>query len=43
MLTKGGSESPIDLTKALDVDINSEEFWQKGFDVIKNMVEELSK
>ena len=43
MLSKGGSESPEELTKTIGVDINSEEFWQKGFDVIKDMVEELGK
>lgn len=41
MLAKGGSESPIDITKAVGVDICSEEFWQKGFDSIKRMIEEI--
>ncbi len=43
MLSKGGSESPITLTKAVGVDICSEKFWQKGFDVIEMMMEKLEK
>ncbi|MBU0457173.1 MAG: M3 family oligoendopeptidase [Nanoarchaeota archaeon] len=39
LLSKGGSESPLDLTKAIGIDITSEEFWQKGFDLIKKMIE----
>jgi oligoendopeptidase F len=38
MLEKGGSESPIAVTKAVGVDITSEKFWQKGFDVIEKMI-----
>ncbi len=38
MLAKGGSESPVDIAKAVGVDITSEEFWQKGFDVIQEML-----
>jgi oligoendopeptidase F len=41
MLSKGGSESPITMTKAIGVDITSEKFWQKGFDVIKRMIKEI--
>ena len=41
MLAKGGSESPIEITKAVGVDITSEEFWQKGFLVIEKMIENL--
>ncbi len=43
MLSKGGSESPIAITKAVGVDICSEEFWQKGFDVIEMMMEKVEK
>ncbi|MEW5896908.1 MAG: M3 family oligoendopeptidase [Nanoarchaeota archaeon] len=42
LLSKGGSESPLEITKAVGVDICSEEFWQKGFDAIGKMVEEVS-
>lgn len=41
LLSKGGSESPLDITKAVGVDINSEKFWQGGFDVIKGMIDKL--
>ena len=41
MLAKGGSESPIDITHAVGIDICSEEFWQKGFDVIEKMIDEI--
>ena len=43
MLSKGGSESPLEITKAVGVDITSETFWQKGFDVIKEMIESVEK
>ncbi|MEK6809268.1 MAG: M3 family oligoendopeptidase, partial [Nanoarchaeota archaeon] len=38
MLAKGGSQSPLDITKAVGADINSEKFWQGGFDVIAEML-----
>jgi len=41
MLAKGGSESPIKLTRELGIDITSEAFWQKGFSVIKKMIDKL--
>ncbi|MBI2112083.1 M3 family oligoendopeptidase [Candidatus Woesearchaeota archaeon] len=41
MLAKGGSASPVDITKAVGIDICSEAFWQKGFDVIKGMIKKL--
>jgi len=41
MLAKGSSQSPIEITKAIGVDICSEEFWQKGFDVIERMIKEV--
>ena len=41
MLSKGGSESPVDITRAVGVDICSDKFWQKGFDVIKSMIDSL--
>jgi len=41
MLSKGGSQSPVEITKAVGVDITSEEFWQKGFDVIEEMIKKV--
>ena len=41
MLAKGGSESPIKMTKAIGVDITSEKFWQKGFTAIETLIEKL--
>lgn len=38
MLSKGGSESPVTITKAVGIDICSEKFWQKGFDMIERMI-----
>lgn len=41
LLSKGGSDSPVNLTKPLGIDITDERFWQKGFDVIKELVDKL--
>jgi oligoendopeptidase F len=41
LLVAGGSRAPESLLKDLGVDINSEAFWQAGFDTIRNMVAEL--
>ena len=41
MLAKGGSASPLEITKAIGVDITSEKFWQKGFDVIQKMIKKI--
>lgn len=41
MLAKGGSESPLEITKAVGADITSEKFWQSGFDVIAQMLEKV--
>lgn len=41
MLAKGGSASPLEITQEMGIDINSEKFWQKGFDVIKEMIQEI--
>ncbi len=42
MLAKGGSQSPLEITKAVGVDITSEKFWQSGFEVIKKMIDRLA-
>lgn len=41
MLEDGGSKSPKELVRELGFDINSEEFWQSGFNVVKDMIKEL--
>ncbi len=41
MLAAGGSKSPVEITKAVGVDITSEDFWQQGFEVIEEMVKKL--
>ncbi|MEK6939496.1 MAG: M3 family oligoendopeptidase [Nanoarchaeota archaeon] len=38
MLAKGGSESPLEITKAVGADITSQKFWQSGFDAIAQML-----
>jgi len=43
LLAGGGSQSPQDLLKPLGVDITDKKFWQKGFDVIGEMMAELEK
>jgi oligoendopeptidase F len=46
ILSYGGSESPINILKEVGIDITKEEFWQKGFEIIKEhleMLENLSK
>ena len=40
-LAKGGSERPIEIAKVVGADITSEAFWQKGFDVVKRMIDEV--
>ncbi len=41
MLAKGGSESSEEITKALGVDIRSEQFWQQGFEAVERMIKEI--
>ncbi len=41
MLAKGGSQSPLEITKAVGADITSEKFWQSGFDVLKQMLKKV--
>jgi len=42
MLAEGGSRSPLEITKAVGVDITSEQFWQSGFEVIKKMIDRVA-
>jgi oligoendopeptidase F len=41
VLEAGGSASPMDICSEAGLDITKAEFWQGGFDVIKELVEEL--
>ena len=41
ILSYGGSESPEKILSEVGIDINSREFWQSGFDVIKEKIDEL--
>jgi len=43
ILSYGGSESPAKILSEAGIDINTEEFWQHGFDIIKEEIEELKK
>jgi oligoendopeptidase F len=43
ILAAGGSEAPAKILADAGVDIRSAKFWQGGFDVIKEQVEELEK
>ena len=43
LLAAGGSDAPEKLLEKLGVDIRSRAFWQKGFDVIEEMMRELEK
>ena len=43
LLAAGGSDAPERLLSKLGVDIRSKAFWQKGFDVIEEMMRDLEK
>jgi oligoendopeptidase F len=43
VLVAGGSEAPARILSEEGIDIRSTKFWQGGFDVIKEQVEELEK
>ncbi len=43
LLSSGGNASPADLMKIVGADANAESFWQGGFDIIKEEIEELKK
>jgi oligoendopeptidase F len=43
ILSDGGSMSPIDILDKAGVDIRTAEFWQGGFDVISEMVDQLEQ
>jgi oligoendopeptidase F len=41
LLEAGGSESPEALLKPLGVDIHDPNFWQKGFEEIRQLIKRL--
>ena len=41
LLAAGSSMSPLDITKLVDVDITTEDFWQKSITYIESMIDEL--
>ncbi len=43
MLKQGGGKSPTDLMREMGIDPSKEEFWQRGFDVIRDELEELKE
>ena len=43
ILSYGGSEKPAMILSEVGIDITKESFWQSGFDIIKEEVEELKK
>lgn len=43
LLSYGGSEAPEKILKELNIDIRKKEFWQKGFDVVKELLEEFKE
>jgi len=43
ILAYGGSQSPVDILKEVDIDITQTYFWQGGFDYIQTLVDQLKK
>ena len=43
LLASGGSQTPREQTRAIGVDINSDAFWQIGFDELERMISEAEK
>ena len=43
LLSAGGSDSPENILKNAGVDIKDPAFWQGGYDVVSNMVDQLEK
>ena len=41
LLSYGGAGRPVDILQEVDVDITDPQFWQLGFDVIREFVEQL--
>ncbi|MBS3167514.1 M3 family oligoendopeptidase [Candidatus Woesearchaeota archaeon] len=43
ILEYGGSEKPSKILKEVGIDVEDEKFWQKGFDLVNEMVQDLKK
>jgi len=43
ILSYGGSAPPAKILEEADIDISQESFWQQGFDIIKEQLEELKR
>jgi oligoendopeptidase F len=43
ILAYGGSEAPMKILQESGLDVNSATFWQGGFDVLENMISELTQ
>jgi oligoendopeptidase F len=41
LLESGGALSPADTARLAGIDISTEDFWQKGYDFLKGLIEEL--
>ncbi len=41
LLSYGGSKAPAEALAEMDIDIADEAFWQGGFDVVRDMIDEL--
>ncbi len=41
ILAAGGSETPENILKKTGIDINSQEFWDGGFDIVRGLVDKL--
>jgi oligoendopeptidase F len=42
-LSAGNTQSPVDLCNEIGIDISTKEFWNKGFQAIRHMIDELEK
>ena len=43
LLESGGALSPADTARLAGIDIGAEDFWQKGYDFLKGLIEELKE
>jgi oligoendopeptidase F len=43
LLEAGGSDTPDALLKPLGIDIHQAEFWQKGFEEVRELVKSLER
>ena len=43
LLSTGGSKSPEDILNRSGIDFNQASFWQGGFDIIKQLLNELEE